>query len=82
MRRRDVEEQGGRDATFLPAFPSFSTRLLFQAEVGRNEAALTSGGMAILHMATPAEPPARMMAPRSSFEGSDPSGVRAFLMTS
>lgn len=42
----------------------------------------TSGGMAILHMATPAVPPAIMIAPRLSWEGSDPAGVKAFLATS
>lgn len=38
--------------------------------------------MAMDHMATPAAPPARMMAPRSSLDGSDPAGVIDFLMTS
>lgn len=33
-------------------------------------------------MATPAVPPARMMAPKLSSEGEDPAGVSAFFVTS
>ena len=36
----------------------------------------------MLHMATPAVPPAIIIAPRLSWEGSDPAGVNAFLATS
>lgn len=42
----------------------------------------TSGGMAIAHMATPAVPPATMMAPRLSCDGDEPAGVRNFFVTS
>ena len=42
----------------------------------------TSGGMAKAHMATPAVPPARIIAPKLSSDGEDPAGVRAFLVTS
>jgi hypothetical protein len=38
--------------------------------------------MAILHMATPAVPPAMIIAPRFNWDGSDPAGVKAFLATS
>lgn len=43
---------------------------------------LTSGGIAIAHMATPAVPPANMIALKLSSEGDDPAGVSAFLVTS
>ena len=42
----------------------------------------TSGGMAKAHMATPAVPPATMMAPRLSSEGEAPAGVKALFVTS
>ena len=42
----------------------------------------TSGGIARAHMAIPAVPPARMIAPRLSSEGDAPAGVRAFFVTS
>lgn len=50
--------------------------------LGNKEQALTSGGMAIDHMATPAVPPARMTALRFKSEGEEPAGVRSFLVTS
>ena len=43
---------------------------------------LTSGGIAIAHIATPAIPPATMMAPRFNSAGDEPAGVKAFLVTS
>ena len=42
----------------------------------------TSGGIARAHMAIPAVPPARIIAPRLSSEGDAPAGVRAFFVTS
>lgn len=42
----------------------------------------TSGGIAKDHIATPAVPPAMMMAPKLSSEGEDPTGVSAFFVTS
>jgi hypothetical protein len=43
---------------------------------------LTSGGIANDHMATPARPPERMIAPTLRSEGDDPTGVSAFFTTS
>lgn len=43
---------------------------------------LASGGIAKDHIATPAVPPAIMIAPRFNSEGEEPAGVRAFLVTS
>lgn len=42
----------------------------------------TSGGMAIDHIATPADPPAIMIAPRFRSDGEAPAGVKSFLTTS
>ena len=42
----------------------------------------TSGGIAKVHMAIPAVPPARIIAPRLSSEGDAPAGVRALFVTS
>jgi len=42
----------------------------------------TSGGIAKAHMATPAVPPAMMIALKLSSEGEDPAGVSAFFVTS
>ena len=38
--------------------------------------------MAILHMQTPAIPPAKITAPKFRSEGDEPAGVRAFFVTS
>ena len=43
---------------------------------------LASGGIAIDHIATPAVPPARIIALRFKSEGFDPAGVRNFFVTS
>jgi hypothetical protein len=42
----------------------------------------TSAGMARLHIAKPAVPPARIIAPMLSSDGEDPDGVTAFLVIS
>lgn len=42
----------------------------------------TSGGMANVHMATPAVPPAKITAPRFRSAGEDPTGVNDFFVTS
>lgn len=42
----------------------------------------TSGGIAKDHIAIPAVPPAKMMAPRLRSEADDPAGVNAFLVIS
>lgn len=44
--------------------------------------ALTSGGIAIDHIAMPAMPPATMTAPRFRSDGDDPTGVNARFVTS
>jgi hypothetical protein len=42
----------------------------------------TSGGIAIDHIATPAVPPANMIAPRLRSPDDEPAGVKAVLVTS
>ena len=42
----------------------------------------TSGGIAMLHIATPAVPPAMMIAPRFRSDEDAPAGVSAFLVSS
>jgi hypothetical protein len=51
--------------------------ILFQ-----DKSQLTSGGIAIAHMATPAVPPAKMTAPKFNSAGEAPTGVNAFFVTS
>lgn len=43
---------------------------------------LASGGIARLHIATPAAPPAKMIALRFRSDGEAPAGVRAFFVSS
>ena len=53
-----------------------------EINLGNESGKLTSGGIAIDHIATPAVPPATMMAPRFNSAGDEPAGVKAFLVIS